>query len=91
MTTTSTTTTTTKYYRVKVYVGPVHVEHYAAQARTAGLTDVWTGTEHVYGIAAAPALETETDRLVFRQQIAARIYGTPMATAWRDVEILGAA
>jgi hypothetical protein len=79
----------TKYYRVKVYVGPVHVEHYTAEARRAGLTDCFGGTEHVYGTAETLPLETETDRLVFRQRVAALVYGTPMATGWRDVDIIG--
>lgn len=85
-----TTNTTTKYYKVRVYVGPVHVAHYATQAKAAGLTDVSEGTEHIWAIAASPVLETETDRLCFRQRIANAVYGSPMAAGWRDVEIFSA-
>jgi hypothetical protein len=77
---------------VRVYVGPVHVEHYAGEARTRGLTDVWTGTEHVYGTwTATEDLDTETGRLVERQRVANAVYGRPLATGWRDVTFLGVA
>jgi hypothetical protein len=89
MSTISTISTISKLYRVKVYVGPVHVEHYASQATKAGLAHVWTGTEHVYATILAPALPTETDRLCFRQTVAEQVYGCPLAAGWRDVEILG--
>jgi hypothetical protein len=80
----------TKYYVVKIYVGPVHVAHYADTARMAGLTDVIQGTEHVYGVIDAPALRDETDRLCLRQRVADLVYGAPMAAGWRDVDILRA-
>jgi len=79
---------TTKFYRVRVYVGPVHVPHYAEQARRNGLSDVFEGTEHVLGTASAPALDTETDKLAFRNRVAELVYGASMTTGWRDVEIL---
>ena len=81
---------TTKFYKVRVYVGPVHVEHYAAQARTHGFADVLAGTEHIYGVLDSPVLRDETDRLCFRQRVVDLVYGSPMAAGWRDVEILSA-
>lgn len=81
----------TKYYRVKVYVGPVSVQHYAAQAKAAGFTDVFDGTEHVYGTVSSPPLENESDRQCLAQRVADTVYGCPMAAGWRDVTILGAA
>jgi len=84
------TTTTIKYWKVRVYVGPVHVAHYAATARAAGLTEVLAGTEHVWAVAAGPDLQTETDRLVFRQRVADLVYGASMAAGWRDVELFSA-
>jgi hypothetical protein len=78
---------TTHYYRVRIYVGPVHVAHYAAEAQRAGLANVWGGTAHVYGTFAAPPCENETDRLVLRQRIGTLIYPA-QAVAWRDVQLL---
>lgn len=82
---------TFKYYRVRVYVGPVAVKHYAEQARRAGWTNVFDGTEHVYGTVASPTLNDVTDRLCFQQKACDAVYGAPMAAGWRDVSILGAA
>lgn len=79
----------TTYYRVRVYVGPVHVAHYAQTARRAGMTDVGQGAEHVYATVSSPTLTTEGDRLVFRQRVADAVYDSPMAAGWRDVEIMG--
>jgi hypothetical protein len=87
---TPSTTATTKYYKLRVYVGPVHVEHYAAEARRAGLTDVLAGTEHVYGTMASTPTASYGDELSLRQRAADAVYGAPMAAGWRDVEILGA-
>ena len=81
---------TTKYYRVRVYVGPVHVEHYAAQARANGLVDVLAGTQHVWGVCASAELHTDSDRLCFRQRVADLVYGAPMAAGWRDVDVFSA-
>lgn len=83
-------TTTTKYYKVRIYVGPVHVDHYVAQARENGLTDVFGGTQHVWGVLASPELTTESDRLCFQQRAADLVYGSPMAAGWRDVEVFSA-
>ena len=74
-------------YRVRVYVGPVHVAHYAGNARTAGYTNLVEGTEHVIADVLAPVCLTETDRLVMRNRIADTVYGAAMATGWRDVTI----
>lgn len=78
---------TTCYYRVRIYVGPVHLAHYATVAHEAGLTNVWVGTEHVYGTYAAPPCLDETDRLLLRQRIGHLIYPAA-ATAYRDVSLL---
>jgi hypothetical protein len=83
-------TTTTKYYKVRIYVGPVHVDHYVAQARANGLTDVEAGTQHVWGVAASPELRDDTDRLCLQQRVADLVYGAPMAAGWRDVELFSA-
>jgi hypothetical protein len=78
-------------YRLRIYVGPVHVTHYAQNARSAGFTDVYEGTEHVYVTTLAPELKTETDRLLLRLRTAESIYGEPgHVTAWRDTELLHA-
>jgi hypothetical protein len=81
--------TTTKYYRVKVYVGPVHVAAYTKEAHGRGLAGAWAGTEHVYGTVASRPLLTDSDRVCFAQHVADLVYGTPMAAGWRDVTILG--
>lgn len=78
------------FYRVKVYVGPVWVEHYARQAREAGMTDILEGTEHIHGTLANSELKSEAARMVFQQRVANLVYGSPMAAGWRDVEILRA-
>jgi len=79
----------TTYYRIRVYVGPVHVEHYAETARANGLTNVFAGTAHVYGTFASETAETDTDKLVTRQRAGQLVYGEPChTTVWRDVEIL---
>jgi len=79
--------TTTTYYRLRIYTGPVHTEYYAQVARDNGLTDVWTGTAHIYGTYAAPACADETDRQLLRLRAGQLIY-PHAATAWRDVSIL---
>lgn len=82
-------TTTYRCYRFRCYVGPVHVAHYAAQARAAGLLNVGEGTEHVYGITPPIAFDPEyPDLAPLRQQIGEWVYGGPVAAVWRDVEIL---
>lgn len=78
---------TTHYYRVRIYVGPVHVASYAADAKRVGLADVWAGTEHVYGTYAAPPCRNETDRLCLRQRIGELLFPA-QAVAWRDVELI---
>jgi hypothetical protein len=80
----------TKYYRVRMYVGPVCIAHYAEQARRVGFVNVFEGTEHVHGTLSSPVLETETDRLVFRLKVGELIHGEPGPMWWRDVDILGA-
>jgi len=83
--------TTTKFYRVRVYVGPVHIEHYGAVAHKNGLTNLTLGTEHIYGTIAAEPLRNETDQLLLRHRVGELVYGEPgHVTAWRDVVILGA-
>jgi hypothetical protein len=80
--------TRTVYHRFRCYVGPVHVAHYTECARRNGVTDAWAGTEHVYGTWPSDPFTTETDRLVYQQRVAHLVYDTPMATGWRDVQIL---
>lgn len=76
------------YYKVRVYVGPVAVDHYVEVARRAGLTGVWGGTEHVYAEVPSGPLQSEGDRLVLRQRAADLVYGAHMAAGFRDVAIL---
>lgn len=76
-------------YRFRCYVGPVHVAHYAAQARKAGLLNIAEGTEHVYGVTAPIVVDPEhTDLNPLRQTIAEQVYGGRIAAGWRDVDIL---
>ena len=74
--------TTTKYYKVRVYVGPVHVDHYASVAKAAGLTDVLAGTEHVYGTIASLPTQNYSDELCLRQKTADAVR-RPMAQKGR--------
>jgi len=81
--------TTTKYYRIRIYVGPVHAAHYASNARRAGMTNIVEGTEHIYATIGAAELHNETDRLLLRHRTAELIYGEPgHVTAWRDVTLI---
>jgi hypothetical protein len=75
-------------YRFRIYVGPVWVDQYAANARAAGMVDVFEGTEHVHGTILAEKVTTETDRLVLKHTIANAVYNAQMTTGWRDVTLL---
>lgn len=79
----------TKYYRVRVYVGPVWVDYHATLARQAGMTEILEGTEHIHATVASSPLDTETDKLVFRERVGQLVYGQPNAPRFRDVEIIG--
>jgi hypothetical protein len=77
-----------KIYRVRVYVGPTAVNHYAQQARMVGYTNLLEGTEHIHADVLGPATMAPGEADCFRQQVCDNVYGTPMAAGWRQVEIL---
>lgn len=83
---------TYKRYRVRMFVGPTAVQHYAERARTVGYTDIVEGTEHIhFNTSWLPVTdEPLTDRICQAQAIGERIYGEPMTAVWRQVEILRA-
>jgi hypothetical protein len=80
----------TKLYRVKVYVGPVHVAYHARLAKQARMWDILEGTEHVHATVASAELRDETGRQLLRLKVGEAVYGQPGGVRWRDVEILRA-